>query len=234
MLVSNPSLSFWYKECSRFLSGFGQPMWDQVMRGLHHILRDPCKGLVYKRRGKVHGQYRFIISVYVDADYNKEQPGCKSTTGIVIFINGNIIKWKCSSQASTSRSTVEAEYLAMSAAVFEVLKVYNFLVHIVGEDRIELPIEVFSDNKGAISEATMEHGCHTKHTGHIANAYHFFRQHVQSGFIRIQYVESANNIADLITKALAAMTFEKFAKCAMDAHGHVSSSVIKDCLNSNN
>ena len=107
----------------------------------------------------------------------------------------------------------------MFVAVLEVLKVYNFLVHIVGEDRIELPIEVFSDNKGAISEATMEHGCHTKHTGHIANAYHFFRQHVQSGFIRVQYVESANNIADLLTKALAATTFERFANCAMDASG---------------
>ena len=103
--------------------------------------------------------------------------------------------------------------------MLEVLKVYNFLVHIVGEDRIELPIEVSLDNKGAISEATMEHRCHTKHTGHIANAYHSFRQHVHSGFIRTRYVESANNIADLLTKALAATTLEKFANCAMDAHG---------------
>ena len=112
---------------------------------------------------------------------------------------------------------MEAEYIALALAATEALKLYNLLVHIVGRDNVVEPIEFHCDSQGAIADATHKHGVHTKHTAHIANNYHFFRQYVEEGFFMLHYVKSNFNVADYLTKPLHGELFARLTKSAMEA-----------------
>jgi hypothetical protein len=58
---------------------------------------------------------------YVDADFAGDLDGRKSTTGFVIILNGSTVSWCRKKQSSVATSTVEAEFVAASAALKEVL-----------------------------------------------------------------------------------------------------------------
>jgi hypothetical protein len=44
-------------------------------------------------------------------------------------------------------------------------------------------------------------------THHIAIKYHHFREHVRSGQIKIEWIDTARQIADIFTKPLSASKF---------------------------
>lgn len=56
------------------------------------------------------------------------------------------------------------------------------------------------DNKGAMSMTKSYDN--SKRTKHIDIRYHFIKDLVMSGEITIEYIESKNNIADILTKSL--------------------------------
>ena len=64
--------------------------------------------------------------------------------------------------------------------------------------KIELPIVVRCDNVGAIFMA--ENSSSGVRTRHIDTRYHFVREHIEDGFIKIVFVKSRENVADLFTK----------------------------------
>ena len=52
----------------------------------------------------------------------------------------------------------------------------------------------------------------TPRSKHIAVKYHFFTEHVQTGRIQLVKVESANQMADCLTKGLEKTMFEHARK----------------------
>ena len=64
------------------------------------------------------------------------------------------------------------------------------------------------DNRGAIdlSKNPKDHG----RTKHIDVSYHFARERVATKEIKINYVPSSENLADVMTKPLPRVPFEKF------------------------
>lgn len=46
-------------------------------------------------------------------------------------------------------------------------------------------------------------------TKHLDIRYHFIRQHVEDGIIRLEYIPTADMVADGLTKALARVKFER-------------------------
>jgi len=72
---------------------------------------------------------------------------------------------------------------------------------------VKIPIIVRSDNVGAIFMA--ENSCSGAHTRHIDTRYHFIREHVEDGFIKIVFVKSSENCADTFTKNIGREAYEK-------------------------
>jgi len=64
---------------------------------------------------------------------------------------------------------------------------------------------VFEDNKGCVELANAPH-MHPQ-THHIALKYHHFRSHVENGNILICWVHTKHQLADIVTKPLAASSF---------------------------
>lgn len=78
------------------------------------------------------------------------------------------------------------------------------------EFRIEIrnPIRIYEDNAGAISISKF--GNLTKNSKYIETHYHFVNENYLKKIIDIIKIESEENPADIFTKSLGRIKFEKF------------------------
>ena len=119
----------------------------------------------------------------------------KSSSGSAVFVCGNLVAWKSALQRCTALSAVEAEFVAATEAAREVL----FFKHLFKAVRIDVGIPtIFSDNTGTI-QVSKDPAQHWK-LKHIDTKYHFIRDNVQDGKVKIKYINTADNLADLFTK----------------------------------
>ena len=86
----------------------------------------------------------------------------------------------------------EAEYVAISEAVKEIKFVYCLLQGIGIE--IDLPIIVKTDNIGAMFMA--QNASSGVRPCHVDTRYHYIRENVEDGIIKIAFVQSIKNDSD--------------------------------------
>ena len=70
------------------------------------------------------------------------------------------------------------------------------------------PLTIKADNQGAIALAK-DNKFHTQ-TKHIDLHYHFIREAVEQGKVKMEYIPMSENVADVFTKALAKPKFLEF------------------------
>ena len=149
-----------------------------------------------------------LISAYCDADWATDPIDRKSFSGYVIFVGSCVISWKCKKQTAIAMSTAEAEYMALALVAMEVIWMRKLLADIGFEQTI--PSTIYCDNKSAIHIATNE--VISSKTKHIDIKYHFIRNHIQNGDIKLEYIPSAQNLADFFTKPLENTKFKEFRR----------------------
>ena len=116
----------------------------------------------------------------------------------MIYINGSPVSWRSRGQKSVTLSSTEAEYVAASEIVIEILFIKSML-EFFGK-KVSTPIKVKVDNVGAIyltKKATT-----SNRTKHVDTRYHFIREYVEKGVVVIEFVRSEENTADIMTKNL--------------------------------
>ena len=168
------------------------------------------------------------LHCYVDEDYaglwkyeNDQDPVCvKSRTGYVMTLGNCPVTWSSKLQTEIALSTLEAEYIAMSTSMRELIPLRRLLIEI--SERLNLEkmktalvcSHVFEDNNGAIGLA--ESPKMTPRTKHIAVKYHWFRDQIgEKKGILLKKIESENQKADIFTKGLTMDTFRKIRKLLM-------------------
>ena len=102
-------------------------------------------------------------------------------------------------------SSSEAEFVALSEAAKEVKFVYQVLRSMGIE--VQLPIVVRVDNIGAIFIGS--NVAVSQRSKHIDVRYHFVHEFVHEGFIRIIFVKTRDNDADIFTKNLSGELHER-------------------------
>jgi hypothetical protein len=137
----------------------------------------------------------FDLIGYSDADYAGCKIDRKSTLGTCQFLGRSLVSWASKKQNSVALSTAEAEYIAAGHIP---LRDYGYKL-----SKLPLPC----DNESAIRMADnpVEHN----RTKHIDIRYHFLRDHQPKGDIKIAYVSTHNQLADIFTKPLDENTFSK-------------------------
>ena len=138
----------------------------------------------------------FNMEVYSDSDYAGDAETRISITGYCLFLQGVPICWRSKSRKSVTLSSSEAEYIALSEAAKEIKFVYQILDSI--GIKVALPIIVRVDNIGAIFMS--ENVTTTQRTKHVDIRYNYVREYIQDGFIKIIFVKSEDNKADIFTK----------------------------------
>ena len=153
---------------------------------------------------KFHGSSKAVG--YTDADFAGEKPGRKSTSGMVILMNGAAVAWASKLQGTVATSTCEAELIAGALAVKECLYVSKLLADLTEK---YMPLDLYGDNQSALRLMKNVHAGAQNRTKHIDIAYNFARQRVMLGEVQVHFVGTADMVADVMTKQLPGPSFRK-------------------------
>lgn len=150
------------------------------------------------------------LSAYSDASLGRHDIEGKSTTGCLIKVFGDTIAWKVEKQRVTATSSMESEYIAMSKAA-KILAALKALARRLVRYNSRPTLNV--DNKAAISAAKADM---SKSLAHLTKLeFHYVRNSYRDKELRLRWVSTKLQLADMMTKALGRETFEKFRKLVM-------------------
>lgn len=142
---------------------------------------------------------------YSDASFADCPDTSKSTLAYVFFYGNSILSWHSKLHTFVTTSTNHSEY----AALFLAAKEAQWMVYLFEElDRSQVgsPLPLYVDNSGVVSLALnpVDHQANT----HLRIECHYVRELADEKVISPQRVPSADNIADVFTKALGAPLFK--------------------------
>ena len=142
---------------------------------------------------------------YADADWAGDLDTRRSTSGYCFKIGEATVSWASKRQATVAKSTAEAEYVALSFAAQEALWLRQ-LMKDVGFG-VTAPTVIFEDNNGAIDLS--RNAKYHNRTKHIDINHHFIRERVKSKEIDVVPCPSKDMAADVLTKGIPRVQFEK-------------------------
>ncbi|MCP4099727.1 MAG: Ty1/Copia family ribonuclease HI [Planctomycetaceae bacterium] len=178
-----------------------------IIRIVRYLNNTKDKGIIFKPDPELG------LECFVDADFaggwcqaDADNPeNVMSRTGFVIRYAGCPIGWCSKLQTEIALSTAEAEYIALSQALREVIPLMTLLQELneifpLYISKPDFFCKVFEDNQSCI--AMTESTKFTPRTKHIALKYHHFKSYVDSKRIRIEYIRSEDQLADIFTKPI--------------------------------
>ena len=183
---------------SRFTSSPNMQHMAAVMRILGYLSLTKDVGLFYQSKCSDG------LHALSDSDWGGCPDTYRSTTGFMVRLGTAPISWMSKRQTLTAQSTCEAEYVAASEATRELIWTRNLLDEL--GFKLTGPSVLFMDNEAARKLAHNPE-FHAK-TKHIGMKYHLIREQTLAGNIAPQYVPTADNLADLLTKPLPRPAYE--------------------------
>jgi hypothetical protein len=144
------------------------------------------------------------IKGFTDANFARDTNDRISTSGYVFLFGGTTVSWLCKKQGCVAKYTMEAEYIACSTAVNNVVWIKRF-VDSLKLDMQDRPRNVFCDNKSAIS--LIKSGANSSKGKHIDINYHYIQDIVERGEIKVHFVPPTDMMADPMTKGFTLNQF---------------------------
>jgi len=147
------------------------------------------------------------IYAYVDAAYGTHFD-MKSHTGCLIKVGeeGSPVFCKSAKQHIVSRSSTEAELIALSDSASQVIWVREFMIQ-QGFDLA--PATIFQDNMSTISLITNGRA-KAEQSRHINIRYFWLKDRIVAKDVQIKHMPTDLMIADMLTKPLTGELFRKF------------------------
>jgi hypothetical protein len=144
------------------------------------------------------------VIAYVDASYGVHAD-FKSQTGATISIGKGPVFAASSKQKLMTKSSTEAELVALSDYSGQALWLRNFLI---AQGLPPLPATMKQDNESTM--ALIKNGkSNSQRTRHIAIRYFWVSDRVASGEIKVEYLCTDDMLADVLTKPLTGDKFRK-------------------------
>jgi hypothetical protein len=213
---SRPCLANPLRELSKVLDCPTKAAFKELRRIIKFVLDTKDYGL--KIEPKIEdADGSWDITMFSDSDFGGDSDTRISVSGFCVFLLGVPICWKSKTQRSVTLSSSEAEFVALSEAAKEIKFIVQVL-HSIGIS-VKIPIIVRVDNVGAIFMA--ENVTTTARTKHVDIRYHFVREFVEDGFIRIIFVRTAENIADMFTKNVSGPIYERHSGKFVGSKGSI-------------
>ncbi|CAI7856977.1 unnamed protein product [Closterium sp. NIES-54] len=205
MTCTRPDLAYPLSILARYVApGRHRP---EHMAAAKRVLRYLCStsglGLVLGGRCPV------VLTGHANASWADNQATQRSSQGYTFSLGSGSVSWRSTRSSSVLGSSCEAEIYAGAMAAQE-LRWLTYLLTDLGEPPHSPPV-LYVDNKAMLAlcrEHRLEH-----RTKHIALRYFLARELQQRGQLRLAYVASEANTADIFTKALPPGDHQRF--CTM-------------------
>jgi hypothetical protein len=225
MLCTRPDLCYAVSLLSRYQARPSQKLWKLIKRVLRYVKGTLDLKLTYSKfhsnqpittfiknttKGRrslirnLHESNQTIVG-YADASFATNDPEAHSTTGTVIKVFGNTVLWCSRRQTTVALSTMIAEFYALCEITRDILWLRQF-IEVLGE-KINIPTLVYEDNKGCID--VVKNPLNHKGTRQMCTKLFFIRDELNKT-IKIEQIDSNNNLADIFTKNLPAEKFQVF------------------------
>ena len=138
------------------------------------------------------------ILAYVDADLAGNHVTRTSRTGFIIYLNQAPVYWFSKRQNGVESSTFGSEFIAMKQCC-EYIRGLMYKLTAMGI-HIDGPAYIFGDNKSVLVNSSKPTSVLKKKSCSIA--YHYVRDGCAKDEWRVTYVNTNDNVADLLTKPL--------------------------------
>ena len=216
---TRPDISISVHKCARFSELPKKSHAEAIKHIGRYLLATRDKGLMIQPNKDWH------FDCWVDADFagywhqadaHIDPMTSKSRSGWIVWFAGAPITWASKMQTITAMSTTEAEYIALSTSLREVIPLMELLTEAreqglhVGNVPPRIHCTVFEDNSGALELARLPKI--RPRTKHINQSYHHFRERVERKNIIIEATPTEHQIADILNKPLAEPAFTRHRK----------------------
>ncbi|RVW62744.1 Retrovirus-related Pol polyprotein from transposon TNT 1-94 [Vitis vinifera] len=186
-------ISFAVSKLSRFTSNPSVEHWKAIGRVLGYLKNTKELSLQYSK-------FPAIIEGYSDASWISSVGDNLSTTGWVFTLGGGAVSWGSKKQTCISHSTMEAEFIALSATGKEAEWLRDLMMDIPFTANNVSTVSIHCDSQATLARAYS--GVYNGKSRHISIRHEYVRQLIQNGIISISFVRSSGNLADPFTKPL--------------------------------
>lgn len=166
-------------------------------RVLRYLAGTPTHGIFLTRNNPL------VLHGFSDADWAGDVEDCVSTNPYIIYLGQQPISWSSKKQKTVARSSIESEYRAVANASSEI----SWIASLLTELAFSLPTSpvIYCNNVGA-TYLCANSVFHSR-MKHVALDYHFIRNQVQNGTLRVSHVSTKDQLADALTKPLPRLSF---------------------------
>lgn len=180
--------------------------WNAALRVVRYLKGTASLGITFARANET----SWFPSANVDANRGGDVRTRRSTSGSLVFLGGGPVVFKSKRQATVALSSTEAECMALSLCLQDVLWLRHLLSEILG---LKFPPTIVRiDNQAAIAMA--KHRGYQSRAKHIDLRHHFVQDAVERQDIALQYVPTSGQTAGFMTKALPTAQFINLRKTA--------------------
>jgi len=202
---TRPDISFAVTYYSQKNKEPTQADWINAKRILRYLVGTKTLKLNYNKDNDNINNSKLVG--YSDASYAEDKKNRKSITGYTFMKNGGAISWRSKKQSITTLSSTEAEYVALTMTAQECL----WLIKLQNEiENTNEAVIIYEDNQSTIKLA--ENFVNSDRTKHIAVRMHFIRDQIENNLIKLKYIPTTDQIADVLTKPLGRIQHEKHTK----------------------
>jgi len=188
-ICTRPDILFSVSKAARRTTNPNYEDWVMILKIFRYLKYTIDYGIKFTRN--------INIDIYADADYAGDKATRRSTSGFLISIGNAPTSWLSKLQHSVSTSTAEAEYYSLG----ECAKHCVWYINLLNELNYNVKYLIINiDNKAAIHNSKNQ-SINPKNK-HIDIRFHYIRELVKSGKIKLRYIKSKENLADGLTKHL--------------------------------
>jgi len=194
MLAMRPDLAYAVGALSKHAACPGQAHFAALKRVYRYLRGTTDTRLIYRKTSEM------SLLGYVDVDWAGDVNDRCSISGYTFVTARAAISWSSKKQPSIALSSTEAEYMAAAAAAKEA----TWLKLLFSEIELSLsrtPVKLLIDNQLVMSLA--KNATFHDWTKHIVIRHHYIREKVDEGEIILEYLPTAEQVADVLMKPLS-------------------------------
>ena len=210
LAIDRPDIQFAAKEVSRFLSSPRLCDWDNVYEIGRYLKRVPRLTHKFVVCGGAN-----VVDVYVDSDWAGDCVTRKSTSGVVIMYDNQVVKTYSRNQKTLALSSGEAELYAIVSGTSEGLGVQSILK----DFGVNASVRVHTDSSAAIG-ITKRYG--SGRIRHLQTQFLWIQDLIYNSRVASHKVGGNSNPADLRTKYLGGESISSHL-----SRMHLSPSVVR-------
>lgn len=201
LAFTRPDIAYAVNRLSQFMHRPTDIHWQAAKRILRYLAGTTSHGILLRKDSPL------SLHAYSDADWAGDVDDFVSTNAHILYLGTSPIAWSSKKQKGVARSSTEAEYRAVANTAAELRWVCSLLTEL-GVTLPHTPV-VYCDNVGA-TYLCANPVFHSR-MKHLALDYHFIRDNVSSGALRVSHVSTHDQLADALTKPLSRTRFHELS-----------------------